>query len=85
MTWSIITGGGIDYGSGPYTVVFPAGQTRVVVNIPVTDDDYFECDEIFMITINSSSLLSHVTPISPSQATVTIWDDNCKDGCLLLQ
>ena len=75
---SIITGGGIDYGSGPYTVIFPAGQTHFLFNVPLNNDGYFEGNENFVVTINSSSLLSHVTPDNPSQATVTIEDNDGK-------
>ena len=40
-----------------------------------------------MLNINSSSLLSRITPGKPSQATVTIVDNECKqflnyNGCI---
>ena len=75
---SILTGEGIDYGSGPYTVTFVAGQTHTVFNVPLNNDDYYEGNENFVITINSSSLLSRVTPDNPSLATVTIVDNDGK-------
>ena len=56
-----------------------AGQTRMLFNISLTNDYHYEGNEYFMLTIDSSSLLSHVTTINPSQATVTIVDNDCKD------
>ena len=82
LTWSFITGGGIDYGSGPYNVTFLAGETRTVVKVPLNNDYDFEGNENFMLTIKSSSLHSRVTPVDPSQAIVTIWDNDCKDSFL---
>ena len=80
--WSIITGGGIDYVSGPYTVIFSAGQTYTVFNVTVTDDNHYEDNENFVLSINSYSLLSHVTPGNSSQATVTIVDNDSKESYL---
>ena len=73
-----ITGGGIDYVSGPYTVVFLAGQTIATFDIPIVDDIIFEGNENFMLTINSTSLPSNVTVDNPGEATVTIVDNDCK-------
>ena len=78
LIWSITTGGDIDYGSGAYTVTFVAGQTHTAFNVPLSNDDYYEGNENFVLTVNSSSLLSHVTPGNPSQATVTIVDNDSK-------
>ena len=80
---TIITGEGIDYDSGPYTVTSSAGQTLTAFNIPLTNDSHVEGNENFVLTINSSSLHSRVTPGNPSQATVTIVDNDCKDGYIL--
>ena len=55
-----------------------AGQTRNVFNVPLNNDDYYEGNENFVVTINSSSLPSRVTPGNPSQATVTIVDNDGK-------
>ena len=76
LIWSFITGGGIDHDSGPYTVIFPAGQTQASFSVPLTKDNYYEGNENFVLVINSLSLLSRVTPGSPSQATVTIVDND---------
>ena len=69
----------MDYGSGPYTVTFPAGVTSVPFNVSIIDDMIFEGNEDFMLTIDPSSLIpTGVTVGSPDQATVTIVDDDRK-------
>ena len=65
----------MDYTSGPYTVTFPAGQTTATFNVPITDDMILEGDENFILTINETF---HVFLGTPSEATVTIVDDDCK-------
>ena len=64
--------GGVDYDSGPYNILFPAGETSVIFNVMIKDDDLFENDETFNLTINPSS---GVSIINPAQVTVTITDD----------
>ena len=54
-----ITGGGIDYDSGPYTVKFPAGQTSVQFNVLINDDSILEGDESFTLTVFNATL--HLT------------------------
>ncbi|XP_065884189.1 uncharacterized protein [Dysidea avara] len=70
------TGGGVDYDSGPYTVTFPAGVTRVPFDIPINNDSILENDEDFTVTINPSSLPADITRGDPGSATVTIVDDD---------
>ena len=67
----------MDYTSGPYSVTFPAGVTSVLFNISINDDNIFEENENFTLTINSS--LSTVVMVGdPGEATVTIVDNDCK-------
>ena len=66
----------MDYRSGPYTITFPAMQTRMTFSISLTNDDAFEENEEFLLTIKPSSLLNGIIPSSPSKATVTIVDIN---------
>ena len=73
-----VTGGGVDYNSGPYTVTFPAGVTTVPFHVPITDDIILESNEDFNLIIDISSLPNDVTTGSPQQATVTIAEDDCK-------
>ena len=67
----------MDYTSGPYSVILPAGEISVPFNISVNDDNIFEDREIFMLTINSS-LPNDVVYGNPDQATVIIMDNDCK-------
>ena len=68
----------MDYRSGPYKVKFTAGKTHASINVSLTDDNIFESNENFMITIDPSSLPSNVTVGDPRQVTVTIVDNDGK-------
>ena len=70
------TGGGVDYDSGPYTATFPAGVTSVPFDVPINDDLILEFNEIFTVTINSSSLPDSVTVSNPDVATVTVINND---------
>ena len=67
----------MDYTSGPYSVTFPAGVMGAPFNISVNDDNIFEENENFTLTINSS-LPTGVMVGNPGQATVTIVDNDRK-------
>ena len=67
----------MDYDSGPYTVTFPAGVTSASFSIPINNDTILEGNENFMLTINQT-LPDGVTRGTPSEATVTIVDDDGK-------
>jgi len=47
----------------------------VSFDVSIRDDDILENDEHFNLTINPSSLPSHITLTDPSQAVVTIIDN----------
>ena len=69
----------MDYTSGPYPVTFPVGQTTATFDVPINDDDIFEIDENFILTINPSLLPTRITTVGNSgQATVTIVDNDRK-------
>ena len=70
--------GGTDYVSVSYTVTFPAGKTHATLNISIYDDNVFEDNESFTLTINPSSLPSGVTSGNPVETTVTIVDNDGK-------
>ena len=67
----------MDYTSGPYSVTFPAGVMSVPFSISINDDNIFEENENFTLTIDSS-LPTGVMVGNPGQATVTIIDNDCK-------
>ena len=64
-----------DYGSGSYDVQFSAGLTEKSFEVPITRDNILETNEQFQLDIENS-LPDRVTPGDPSQAIVTIRDDD---------
>ena len=72
-----------DYVSGPYHVSILAGQLEGLFTITVYNDDVKEENEYFTINIDQSALPCHVTVDNPSEAMVTIKDDDCKYKQLL--
>ena len=75
---SDVTGGGIDYDSGLYTVTIPAGQTSSNFSVALNDDNILEVDENFRVFINKHSLPTRVILGNPDEATVTIDDNDGK-------
>ena len=73
-----ITGGGVDYDSGPFDIRFPAGETLAIFNVSINDDDIVEGNENFNISIDPFLLPNGVSVGDPSQTTVIIVDDDCK-------
>ena len=73
-----MTSDGQDYTGGDYPVIFPAGSTKANFSIPITDDDIFELDETFFLTlvIPQSAQAIGVMRSDPFMATVTIIDDD---------
>ena len=68
----------MDYTSGPYTVIIPGGSTTATFNVSINDDDIYEGNEDFMLTIDETSLPNGVTPGNPDEAIVTIVDNDRK-------
>ena len=66
-------------------VTFQNGQTSVQVSYRIIDDSIVEDNEKFILSIDPSSLPSSVSLGSPSQATVTIQDDDSKWCCIISQ
>ena len=66
------------YGSRLYTVIIPAGERNASLNISINDDNIFEHDEIFALTINVSSLPSDVYIGDHNETIVTIMDNDGK-------
>ena len=69
-------GGDVDYNSGPYTVQFDAGVTRVPFNVVVIDDNILEDNETFNLNINANLLPNRVTIGDHGQTTMTILDND---------
>ena len=65
-------GGGVDYNSGPYTVQFDVGVTRISLNVLITDDNISESAETFNLSINVSSLMQSISVGVNDSTTVTI-------------
>ena len=74
---NIITGGD-DYESGPFVATIPAGETSLAFNISIIDDNIFEQNEFFTLTIDSSSLPTRVSMQRNCLLVVTIVDDDGK-------
>lgn len=70
------TGGGTDYTSGPFNVTISAGQTNASLHVTITDDNIYEEDEEFILTIDQSSTLSGVLIGSPDTAMIVISDND---------
>ena len=73
-----VTGGGVDYDSGPYTVTFLAGVISASVSVPIKNDSILEDDEDFMVTIMTGPLPVGVTRGIPGRTTVNILDNDRK-------
>ena len=80
INWNNVTGGGIDYDSGSYTVTFSAGQTSMSFDVPINDDNILEDDEGFILTISLDTLPDGVTSDGEGQTIATIKDDDCRVG-----
>jgi len=68
--------GGDDFKSGPYNVTFSDDMISVSFDILINNDNIFEGDEEFMLSIDQSSLPTDV--VVGDSVTVTIIDDDCK-------
>jgi len=70
--------GGVDYTAGPYYVTFPAGDTSLSFDVPITDDNLFESDESLQLSIVRRSLPNGVTRGNPGRVKLTVVDNDCK-------
>ena len=55
-------------------MTIPAGQISVPFNAPINDDNVFEENEEFLLTIDQSSSLNGVIIGSPNVAVVNIYN-----------
>ena len=76
-----ITGGGVDYNSGPYNVTFPVGVTSVIFNITINNDTVLEYNETFNLIIMENSLPKNITRGKIYLAKVIILNDGGPSKC----
>ena len=59
-------------------MTIPAGQISVLFDVPINDDNLFEENEEFLLTIDQSSSLNGVIIGSPNITVVNISDNDGK-------
>ena len=69
--------GGVDYHSGPYSVMIPTGLLSASVHIAIFDDNILERNKTFDLSISRLVPPSQVMD-DGSKATVTIVDNDGK-------
>ena len=70
--------GGVDYTSGPYSIIFTAGITNTSFDVTIIDNDVYRGNVYFNITIDVSSLPNDVMVGDTNQSSVIIVDDDSK-------
>ena len=76
--------GGVDYDTGPYIVVFPAGITSATFNVTIINDNILERDEEFHLNITSPPTASKVMLGQNNQIRIDIINDDSKYIAILL-
>ena len=76
--------GGVDYDTGPYIVVFPAGITSATFNVTIINDNILERDEEFHLNITSPPTASKVILGQNNQVRIDIINDDSKYIAILL-
>ncbi|XP_065910088.1 uncharacterized protein [Dysidea avara] len=69
-------GRGIDYDSGPFNLIIPAGKTSCQFRIEIINDNILENLEVFNLTVNPLSLPANVYVGNPNQTMVLIIDND---------
>ena len=73
--------GKFDHEMGDQSVIISTDMLKQCVDISITDDSTVEEDEFFQLSITYiSRIAANYTPYSLriSEATITIYDDDCK-------
>ena len=73
-----LTGGGVDYNSGPYYLTFSAGVTSASFNVIINNDNVLEDNEEFNLIINAHSLPNNIITAGHHRARVIIRNDDGK-------
>ena len=71
-----VTGAGIDYDSGPYSIMIPTGQITASLSVGINDDNILEVNEEFKLSIRESSLTGRVILGNPDETTMIIADND---------
>ena len=69
---------GGDYNSGNYTVEIPASRSVVSFNVSITDDNVFEGNENFTLSLTVPLSTEGILVGEPRRTTVIIIDDDCE-------
>ena len=64
-----------DYDSGPYTVIFTAGQASSIVTVPTVDDSTSELTEYFKVMATSNTQADLIKIGSPDTSHIAIEDN----------
>ena len=70
--------GNVDYGSGPFNITFMAGMMNASFDVPIINENLFEGNETFTVTIAPSSLSNRIVKGTGCDVTVTIINDDSK-------
>ena len=74
-----LLGGGVDY--GPIScnpLVFSGNDSQECCSIPINDDNLVEATESFTVSLTTTAPASDANLIAPTQATVSIFDNDGK-------
>ena len=70
--------GGVDYVSGVYNVTFEKGDTYKYFYVSIIDDNVYEGDETFYVSLEVEAMPLGVVPAFPFTLTINIQDDECE-------
>ena len=73
-----------DYGGGPYSLSFTAGQASSTLSVSTVDDSIAELEEYFKVMITGSSRPSKVQIGNPDTCYVTIEDNDRETSSVML-
>ena len=73
--------GGIDHNSGPYNVTIPAGETLVLFNVTIIDDNVNEENETFNLIMATTQELPDGIYFGENLTVMILIEDN--DGIRL--
>ena len=63
---------GSDYTATSGTVNLAAGELQTTINIPLIDDDTYECAETFSVTVSAFHLVKPLKPLAFSMMTKAV-------------